>query len=252
MWQWGLPTPRMWQWGLPTPRMWQWGLPTPTMWQWGLPTPRMWQWGLLHLKCEWGLPIPRMCQWGLPTPRMWQWGLPARRMWQWGLPTPRMWQWGLPTHRMWQEDWIRMKLYDKRDYFNFPIVNFPLIFNKILATSAYEIYIFQLTRYSRVCGYYHDLLNSGMLLTMRLLNQWLLVVKLKSSLFDDRRMTWLTVMEYMCHKWPRICSVFRNHKPILSSSMTYHIVWNKSNTKDPTSGSGPPCYYGAPKITPGY
>jgi hypothetical protein len=26
-------------------------------------------------------------------------------------------------------------------------------------------------------------------------------------------MTWLTVMEYLCHKWPRICSTCRKHFP---------------------------------------
>ena len=32
-------------------------------------------------------------------------------------------------------------------------------------------------------------------------------------------MTWLTVIEYLCHKWPRICSTCRKHFPVHSSSM---------------------------------
>jgi hypothetical protein len=39
-------------------------------------------------------------------------------------------------------------------------------------------------------------------------------------------MTWLTVMGYLCHKWPRICSTCRKHFPVLSSFMTYHRVCN--------------------------
>jgi hypothetical protein len=35
-------------------------------------------------------------------------------------------------------------------------------------------------------------------------------------------MTWLTAMEYMCHKWPRICSTCRKHFLVFSSFMTYH------------------------------
>jgi hypothetical protein len=35
-------------------------------------------------------------------------------------------------------------------------------------------------------------------------------------------MTWLTAMEYLCQKWPRICFTCRKHFPVLSSSMTYH------------------------------
>ena len=34
------------------------------------------------------------------------------------------------------------------------------------------------------------------------------------------------VTEYLCHKWPHICYVCRNHNPILSSFMTYHRVCN--------------------------
>ena len=29
-------------------------------------------------------------------------------------------------------------------------------------------------------------------------------------------------MEYLCHKWPRICSTCRKHFQVLSSFMTYH------------------------------
>jgi len=39
---------------------------------------------------------------------------------------------------------LRMKLYDKRDYFNFPIVNFPFICSNIPAEPAYGVYISQL------------------------------------------------------------------------------------------------------------
>ena len=42
-------------------------------------------------------------------------------------------------------------------------------------------------------------------------------------------MTWLSVTEYRCHKSPRICSVCRNHNPVLSSFVTYH----KSNMRMP-------------------
>ena len=33
--------------------------------------------------------------------------------------------------------------------------------------------------------------------------------------------TWLTVLEYMCHKWPWVCSTCRKHFPVLSSFMTF-------------------------------
>ena len=40
----------------------------------------------------------------------------------------------------------------------------------------------QLIRYSRACGSYQDFLDRGLLLRRKLLNQWFLLVKLKSSL----------------------------------------------------------------------
>ena len=77
---------------------------------------------------------------------------------------------------------VRTKLYDKRDGFNFPIVNFPFICINIPAAPAYGVYISQLIRYSRACGSYQDFLDRGLLLTKKLLNQGFLIVKLKSSL----------------------------------------------------------------------
>jgi hypothetical protein len=61
-------------------------------------------------------------------------------------------------------------LYDKRDDFNFPIVNFPFIFSNIAAAPANGVYVFQLIRYSRACGSYQDFLHKGLLLTRQLLN----------------------------------------------------------------------------------
>ena len=76
---------------------------------------------------------------------------------------------------------LRTKLYDKREDFNFPIVNFPFICSNIPAASVYGVYISQLIRYSKACGSYQDIFGIGMLLTRNLLNQGFLLIKLKSS-----------------------------------------------------------------------
>ena len=77
---------------------------------------------------------------------------------------------------------LRTKLYDKRDDFNFIIVNLPFICSNIPAAPAYGVYISHLIRYSRACGSYQDFVDRGLLLTKKLLNQGFLLVKLKSSL----------------------------------------------------------------------
>ena len=57
------------------------------------------------------------------------------------------------------EERLRTKLYDKRDAFNFPIVNFPFIRTTIPAAHAIGVCISQMIGYSRACGSYHDFLD---------------------------------------------------------------------------------------------
>ena len=52
----------------------------------------------------------------------------------------------------------------------------------IPAAPAYGVYISQLIRCSSACGSYHNALDRRLLLRRKLLNQGLLLVKLKSSL----------------------------------------------------------------------
>ena len=62
-------------------------------------------------------------------------------------------------------------------------------------------------------------------------------------------MTSLTVTEYMCHNRSQIlCSVCRNHNPVLSSLVTYQWECNKSNTTGATSGAGTANPSGAPSV----
>ena len=63
-----------------------------------------------------------------------------------------------------REGRLKTKLYDKRDDFNFPVVNFPVICSNIPAEPAYGVYISQLIRYSIACGSYQDFLDRGLLL----------------------------------------------------------------------------------------
>ena len=91
-----------------------------------------------------------------------------------------------------------------------------------------------------------------LLLTRKLLNQWFQVVKSWSHQFQSFTiaiMTWLTVVQYLCHKLPRIYSVCRNHNPVLSLFMTYHRVYNMSNTTCATSGAGTVYPSRAPEFT---
>ena len=65
---------------------------------------------------------------------------------------------------------FKTELYDKRDDFTFPIVNF-FISSNILASPAYVVYISQHIRYSRVCAQYSEFMDRAQLLTQMLLKQ---------------------------------------------------------------------------------
>ena len=134
----------------------------------------------------------------------------------------------------------------------------------IRAAPAYGVKISQLIRYSGACSSYQDFLDRRLLLlTRKLLNHGFLLAKLKSSLRKSygrhhdllkryeismsqmttdmfitvATMTCLSVTKYLCHKWPRICSVCSNHNQVLSLYMNYHRVCSKINTTDATYGS---------------
>ena len=72
-------------------------------------------------------------------------------------------------------------LYDKRDDFNFAIVNFPFLCSNIPLSPAYGVYISQLIRYARACYAYEDFLKRGQLLTKKLMLQGYNESRLKSS-----------------------------------------------------------------------
>ena len=63
------------------------------------------------------------------------------------------------------------RLYDKRDDFNFPIVNFPFLSSNIPSAPAYGVYVSQLIRYARACSNYQDFMECGKMLTAKLLSQ---------------------------------------------------------------------------------
>ena len=73
------------------------------------------------------------------------------------------------------------KLYDKRDDFDFHIVNFPFLLSNISSSPSYGVYISQLIRYARCCSYYDDFGYRHKLLVDRLLSQGYEVKRLRNS-----------------------------------------------------------------------
>ena len=66
---------------------------------------------------------------------------------------------------------VSSKIYDKRDDFNFEIVNFPFLDGDVLRSPSYGVYISQLIRFARVCSNVDDFNNRNLFLTAKLLKQ---------------------------------------------------------------------------------
>ena len=76
---------------------------------------------------------------------------------------------------------LTTKIYDKRDDFDFSIVNFPFLCSNIPRSPAYGVFISQLIRYSRACSSYQDFLIRAKLLTSKLLRQGYQLNRLRNA-----------------------------------------------------------------------
>ena len=66
---------------------------------------------------------------------------------------------------------VSSKIYDKRDDFNFEIVNFPFLDRDVPRSPSYGVYISRLIRFARVCSNADDFNNRNLFLTAKLLKQ---------------------------------------------------------------------------------
>ena len=66
---------------------------------------------------------------------------------------------------------VSSKIYDKRDDFDFDIVNFPFLYGDVPRRPSYGVYISQHIRLSRVCSHVEDFNARNKCLTANLLKQ---------------------------------------------------------------------------------
>ena len=66
---------------------------------------------------------------------------------------------------------VSSKIYDKRDDFNFEIVNFPFLDGDVPGSPSYGVYISQPIRFARVCSNVDDFNKRNLFLTAKLLKQ---------------------------------------------------------------------------------
>ena len=68
-------------------------------------------------------------------------------------------------------DIVSTKIYDKRDDFDFEIVNFPFLDGDVPRSKSYGVYISQLIRFARASSYIAEINTRNKLLTQKLLKQ---------------------------------------------------------------------------------
>ena len=114
----------------------------------------------------------------------------------------------LDLHLSISNGFVSTKIYDKRDDFDFDIVNFPLLDGDIPRRPSYGVYISQLIRFSRVCSHVDDFNTRNKCLTAKLLKQG-----------------------YRCHKLRKAFSKFyRRHYELISKfnvglkSLLHHYI----------------------------
>ena len=77
------------------------------------------------------------------------------------------------------------KIYDKRDDFNFEIVNFPFLDGDVPRSPSYGVYISQLIRFARVCSNVDDFNNRNLFLTAKLLNKVIDIIKFEKHFLNS-------------------------------------------------------------------
>ena len=77
----------------------------------------------------------------------------------------------LDLHLTISNDIVSSKIYDKRDDFNFEIVNFPFLDGDVPRSTSYGVYISQLIRFARASSYITDFNTRYKLLTQNFLNK---------------------------------------------------------------------------------
>ena len=77
----------------------------------------------------------------------------------------------LDLHMLISNDIVSTKIYDKRDDFDFEIVNFPFLDGDVPRSTSYGVYISSLIRFARASSYVTDFNTCNKLLTQKLLKQ---------------------------------------------------------------------------------
>ena len=87
----------------------------------------------------------------------------------------------LDLHLSVANGFVSPKIYEKRDDFDFDIVNFPFLDGDVPRRASHGVYISQLIRFARVCNHVTDFNARNKCLTAKLLQQGYRYHKLRKT-----------------------------------------------------------------------
>ena len=91
---------------------------------------------------------------------------------------------------------VKTKIYDKRDDYDFDIVNFPILDGDVPRSASYNVYISQLIRFARVSSHVDDFNTRNKGLTAKVLGQGYRYHKLRKALSTFYRRHFDIVSKY--------------------------------------------------------
>ena len=106
----------------------------------------------------------------------------------------------LDLHLSISNGFVSSKIYDKRDDFDFDIVNFPFLDGDVPRSTSYGVYISQLIRFARVSSHVVDFNARNKSLTAKLLQQGYRYHKLRKTFERVFRRTWTVAEELLKEK----------------------------------------------------
>ena len=102
----------------------------------------------------------------------------------------------LDLHLSVANGFVSSKIYDKRDDFDFDIVNFPFMDGDVNRRASYGVYISQLIRFARVCNHVTDFNARNECLTAKLLQQGYRYHKLRKTFSKFYRRHYELISKY--------------------------------------------------------
>ena len=85
------------------------------------------------------------------------------------------------VHLSISDGFVKTKIYDKRDDFDFDIANFPFLDGDVPRSTSYGVYISQLIRFARVSSHVVDFNTHNKILTAKFLRQGYRYHKLRKA-----------------------------------------------------------------------